>query len=97
MHCIQDKQTNTVFQSPDPPGSPNYYAPTPIHFAMYYSDYGYELHDAWWRAWFGKYSNLPHYDPSAFNGGSHGCINFALGDIPWLYDWTSIGTPVIVY
>lgn len=97
IHCIQDKQTNTVFKSPDPVGSPNYYAPTPIHFAMYYSDYGYELHDAWWRSWFGKYSNLPHYDPSAFNGGSHGCVNFALSDIPWLYDWSSIGTPVIIY
>lgn len=97
IHCIQDKQTNTVFKSPDPPGSPNYYEPTPIHFAMYYSDYGYELHDAWWRSWFGKYSNLPHYDPSAFNGGSHGCVNFALADIPWLYNWSSIGTPVIIY
>ncbi len=97
IHCVQDKQKDTVFKSPDPPGSPNYYAPTPIHFAMYYSDYGYELHDAWWRSWFGKYSNLPHYDPSAFNGGSHGCVNFALADIPWLYDWSSIGTPVIIY
>ena len=99
MHCVLDKQTNTVFKSPDPPTSPNYYQPTPIHFAMYYSYYGYELHDAWWRSWFGKYSNLPHYDPSSFNGGSHGCINFNYynGDSEWLYNWVSIGTPVIVY
>ena len=99
MHCVLDKQTNTVFKSPDPPSSPNYYQPTPIHFAMYYSYYGYELHDAWWRSWFGKYSNLPHYDPSAFNGGSHGCVNFDYqnGDSAWLYNWVSIGTPVILY
>ena len=99
MHCVLDKQTNTIFKSPDPPTSPNYYQPTPIHYAMYYSYYGYELHDAWWRSWFGKYSNLPHYDPSAFNGGSHGCINFNYwnGDAAWLYSWVSIGTPVIVY
>lgn len=99
LHCVLDKQTNTVFKSPDPPGSPNYYQPTPIHFAMYYSYYGYELHDAWWRSWFGKYSNLPHYDPSSFNGGSHGCINFNYynGDSQWLYNWVDIGTPVIVY
>jgi lipoprotein-anchoring transpeptidase ErfK/SrfK len=99
MHCVLDKQTDTVFKSPDPVGSPNYYQPTPIHFAMYYSYYGYELHDAWWRSWFGKYSNLPHYDPSAFNGGSHGCINFNYtnGDSAWIYNWTEIGTPVIVY
>ncbi len=99
IHCVVSKQTNTVFKSPDPPGSPNYYLPTPIHYAMYYSDYGYELHDAWWRAWFGKYSNLPHYDPSAFNGGSHGCVNFDYqnGDAAWLYNWSSVGTPVIIY
>lgn len=99
MHCVLDKQTNTVFKSPDPPGSPNYYQPTPIHYAMYYSYYGYELHDAWWRAWFGKYSNLPHYDPSAFNGGSHGCVNFNYnnGDSAWIYNWVSIGTPVVIY
>jgi lipoprotein-anchoring transpeptidase ErfK/SrfK len=99
IHCVLDKQTNTVFKSPDPPTSPNYYQPTPIHYAMYYSYYGYELHDAWWRSWFGKYSNLPHYDPSAFNGGSHGCINFDYqnGDAAWIYNWSEIGTPVIVY
>ncbi len=99
MHCVLDKQTNTVFKSPDPPTSPNYYQPTPIHFAMYYSYYGYEMHDAWWRSWFGKYSNLPHYDPSAFNGGSHGCVNFDYqnGDSAWLYNWVDIGTPIIIY
>ncbi|HZC06741.1 MAG TPA: L,D-transpeptidase [Ktedonobacterales bacterium] len=99
MHCVLDKQTNTVFKSPDQPGSPNYYQPTPIHYAMYYSYYGYELHDAWWRSWFGKYSNLPHYDPSAFNGGSHGCVNFNYqnGDSAWIYNWVQIGTPVVIY
>jgi lipoprotein-anchoring transpeptidase ErfK/SrfK len=99
MHCVLDKQVDTIFKSPDPPTSPDYYQPTPIHYAMYYSYYGYELHDAWWRSWFGKYSNLPHYDPSAFNGGSHGCVNFDYqnGDSQWLYNWVSIGTPVILY
>ncbi|MEO7003384.1 MAG: L,D-transpeptidase [Ktedonobacterales bacterium] len=99
VHCVLDKQTNTLFISPDPKGSPNYYAPTKIHFALYYSYYGYELHDAWWRSWFGKYSNLPHYDPSSFNGGSHGCINFNYynGDSAWLYNWSPMGMPVIVY
>ena len=99
LHCALDKLTNTVFKSPDPPGSPNYYLPTPIHFAMDYSYYGYALHDAWWRAWFGKYSNLPHYDPSAFNGGSHGCINFNYynGDAAYMFNFAQVGTPIIVY
>ncbi len=99
LHCALDKLTNTVFKSPDPPGSPNYYLPTPIHFAMDYSYYGYALHDAWWRNWFGKYSNLPHYDPAAFNGGSHGCINFNYynGDAAYMFNFAQVGTPIIVY
>ena len=97
IHCVFQKVHDIKFISPDPPGSPNYYNPTPIHWGLLYSYYGYFLHDAWWRAWFGKYSNLPHYDPISFNNGSHGCINFPLSKMQWLYDWASIGTPVIVY
>jgi lipoprotein-anchoring transpeptidase ErfK/SrfK len=99
IHCALDKLTNTVFKSPDPPGSPNYYLPTPIHYAMDYSYYGYAVHDAWWRSWFGKYSNLPHYDPAAFNGGSHGCINmsYANGDALYVFNFAQVGTPIIVY
>jgi hypothetical protein len=97
IHCVLEKLYHTTFISPDPPGSPNYYQPTPINYALMYSYYGYFLHDAWWRTWFGKYSNLPHYDPAAFNGGSHGCINFALPNAAWMYGWADLGTPVIVY
>lgn len=99
IHCVFLMQTNTVFTSPDPPGSPNYYLPTPIHFAVYYSYYGYTMHDAWWRSWFGKYSNLPHYDPAAFNGGSHGCVNFDYtnGDAQYMYNFVSMGSPIIIY
>jgi len=97
IHCVMQKVHDINFVSPDPPGSPNYYNPTPIHWGLLYSYYGYFLHDAWWRAWFGKYSNLPHYDPISFNNGSHGCVNFPLDQMQWLYDWASVGTPVIVY
>ena len=97
IHCVLYKEQNTVFRSPDPPGSPHYYQPTPIHYALLYSYSGYEMHDAWWRNEFGLYTNLPHYDPAAFNGGSHGCVNFALSDSGWVYSWADIGTPMIVY
>ncbi len=97
IHCVQNKLYHTEFVSPYPKGSPDYYYPTPINYAMLVSDYGFYMHDAWWRAWFGKYSNLPHYDPISFNNGSHGCINMPLSDAAWVFNWVTIGTPVIVY
>lgn len=99
IHCALNHVTDVIFKSPDPPGSPNYYQPTPIHYSMDYSYYGYAVHDAWWRSWFGKYSNLPHYDPAAFNGGSHGCINmsYSNGDALYVFNFAQLGTPIIVY
>ncbi|MGZ3583306.1 MAG: L,D-transpeptidase [Ktedonobacterales bacterium] len=97
VHCVLEKMENYDDISPFPKGSPYYYNPTHINYGMVYSDYGYIVHDAWWRSWFGKYSNLPHYDPISFNNGSHGCVNLPLGDMAWLYNWADIGTPVLVY
>lgn len=97
IHCIQNKLQNYNDISPFPKGSPWYYNPTHINFGMVYSDYGYLVHDAWWRSWFGKYSNLPHYDPISFNNGTHGCVNLATDTMGWLFNWSDIGTPVIVY
>jgi L,D-transpeptidase-like protein len=91
------KLTHTTFISPDPPGSPDWYAPTPINFAIAYSPGGYFLHDAWWRAEFGPYTNLPHWDPAAFNGGSHGCVNFPLSVMGKVYDMVDVNEPVILY
>ncbi len=103
MHCTIDKEFNTIFKSPDPPGSPHYYEPTPVNYAMIYHLYGYEIHDAYWRGAFGLYTNLPHADPAAFNGGSHGCVNVATADMRWLMDpatgWLSDldHTPMLIY
>ena len=97
MNYAMVKLQHTVFTSPDPPGSPLWYAPTPINYAIEYALYGYFLHDAWWRAEFGPYTNLPHWDPAAFNGGSHGCVNFPLNEMASVYNWVDLGTPVILY
>lgn len=97
IHCVFAKLADYMDISPFPKSSPFYYQPTHINFGMYYSDYGYIVHDAWWRNSFGKYTNLPHYDPIAFNNGSHGCVNFPLDTMTWLYPWAQIGTPVLVY
>ncbi|HKV84169.1 MAG TPA: L,D-transpeptidase family protein [Ktedonobacterales bacterium] len=97
VHCIFVLMQNYDDISPFPKGSQYYYNPTHINYGMVYSDYGYIVHDAWWRSWFGKYSNLPHYDPISFNNGSHGCVNVPLDDMAWLFQWASYGTPVVVY
>ncbi len=97
LHYAMYKQTHMVFTSPDPAGSPLWYAPTPINYGILYANYGFFLHDAWWRRRFGLGSNLPHFDPAAFNGGSHGCINFPESNMAWVYNWTPVGSPIIVY
>jgi hypothetical protein len=28
--------------------------------------------------------------------GSHGCLGLSLADSKWLWDWSTIGTPVVV-
>jgi hypothetical protein len=97
LHYAMYKLYHTEFTSPDPPGSPDYYAPTPINYAIAYAPNGYFLHDAWWRAQFGPDTNLPHWDPSAFSGGSHGCVNLPENNMAYLYNWTDIGTPIVIY
>ena len=97
LHYAMYKLYHTEFTSPDPPGSPDYYAPTPINYAIAYAPNGYFLHDAWWRAEFGPDTNLPHWDPAAFSGGSHGCVNLPENNMAYLYNWTPVGTPIVVY
>jgi L,D-transpeptidase-like protein len=98
MNCTSGAQLNQLMVSPDPPGSPDYYQPTPVKFAIYYHNYGLEIHDAWWRDKFGPLTNLPHYDPAAFNGGSHGCINMSKYDMPWVFNWINYqNIPAVVY
>ncbi len=102
VQYTMSKQTHIIFQPLGPIGPANGY-PTPINFAVNFTSpfwhqfQGYYLHDAWWRLQFGPGSNLPHYDPSAWNNGSHGCINFPLSKMGAYYDWVQVGTPVIVY
>ncbi len=97
LHYAMKKYSPAVFTSNDPPGSPFWYAPTPVKYAISYADGGFFLHDGWWRDEFGPGTNLPHYAPIAFNGGSHGCINFPKEVMGWIYDWMPVGTPVLVY
>jgi len=90
----------TTFKSPFPKGSPYYYDPTPIHYAINYHVGGYFVHDSWWRADYGTGTQFPHVDASgdvsAFNG-SHGCINMQLDQAAWVYNNTDMNTQIVIY
>ncbi len=53
-----------------------------VPYTMYYSG-NYAIHGAYWHRRFGT-------------PVSHGCINVAVDHARWLYNWSSVGTPVVV-
>lgn len=87
----------TTFYSPWPPGSPYYYPPTHIEYAMGWRTGGYYIHDSSWRSVFGPGTNVPHQDPKfGWETGTHGCVTAPLNAIIWLYNWAPNGTTVII-
>ena len=98
---VQDRKSPTEFKSSDPPGSPYWYPPTPINYAILYHWDGFFVHDAWWRVNFGPGTQFPHYDvggDESFAGnGSHGCINLPEQQAAWVYANTDWNTQIAVY
>ncbi len=89
------KLSPTTFYSPWPVGSPYYYAPTYINYALEFLAGGYFLHDTSWHSVYGPGTNNWHYDPvDGWQWGSHGCVGMPLSAARWLYDWAPIGTTV---
>ena len=60
----------------------NYDVPD-VPYAMYYHG-GYAIHGAYWHNNFGT--------PM-----SHGCTNVAVDHAEWLFNWASVGTPVVIH
>lgn len=86
-----------MFTSPWPAGSPYWYAPTHINYAMQFRDGGYFLHDAWWHEQFGPGSNIPHkLSNGEWETGSHGCVGMPTASAEKLYLWAPIGTAVYI-
>jgi len=65
-----------------PKGHAKYYRLENVLYTQYYNG-GEALHYAWWHNSFGQ--------PM-----SYGCINMRLTTAKYFWDWSSIGTPVIV-
>lgn len=91
------KLSPTTFISPWPKGSPYWYAPTHINYALEWGVGGYFLHDSWWRTVYGPGTNTGYYDPVyGWQTGTHGCVTMPLATAAWLYKWAPIGTTVII-
>ncbi|HEY6737020.1 MAG TPA: L,D-transpeptidase family protein [Candidatus Saccharimonadia bacterium] len=61
----------------------------PVKYWMpFYKGYG--LHDAAWRN--GKFGG-----PDYYYGGSHGCVNLPDAAAEFIYNWSTVGTPVWVH
>lgn len=89
------KQSPTWFYSPWPYGSPYWYPPTYINYAMEFKEGGYYIHDATWHSVFGPGTNGWHYDPVfGWQWGTHGCVATTVPTAQWLYGWAPIGTTV---
>jgi lipoprotein-anchoring transpeptidase ErfK/SrfK len=74
--------------SPWPYGSPYWYPSSWTNWAMEFIGGGYFIHDAPWRSWYGPGANL-------YNG-THGCVNVPYSSMSFLWNWTPIGTTVVV-
>ena len=89
------KQHPTWFYSPWPYGSPYWYPPTFINYALEWRAGGFFLHDSWWHSVYGPGTNGWHYDPKfGWQWGTHGCVAMPLSAAAWLYNWAPIGTTV---
>jgi lipoprotein-anchoring transpeptidase ErfK/SrfK len=64
------------------PENPLYEVPNVEWIGYFYKDYG--IHGVYWHNNFG------------IKNSSHGCVGIPNTDAQWLYNWYSIGTPVIV-
>jgi hypothetical protein len=66
-----------------PHNSPYGYYVRNVLYTQYFTPDGASLHDNYWSSNFGGI-------------GSHGCLGLSFADSKWLWDWASIGVPVIV-
>jgi hypothetical protein len=96
-YAVQYKAYNTWFTSPWPYGSPYYYAPMVVRYALLFRAGGFYIHDAPWRHSFGPGTNLPHLAPDGTQEtGSHGCVDVPPVTGAWLFAWASVGTTISI-
>jgi hypothetical protein len=67
-----------------PRNSPGGYFLKNVLYTQYFRDTGESLHYNWWSSAWGA-------------PGSHGCLGLSLSDSKWLWDWATVGTPVLIH
>lgn len=94
---VMRKTSNTMFYSPWPKGSPYYYAPLHIDYALLFKSGGFFIHDAPWRYDFGPGADDAHTLPDgATETGSHGCVDVPVEAGQWLYSWANAHTHIVI-
>lgn len=66
-------------------GAEHFYKLEDVLFTQYFTDRGHAIHFAWWRT-----------PETIGRPGSHGCLNLLLDDSRFIWDWATVGTPVVV-
>jgi lipoprotein-anchoring transpeptidase ErfK/SrfK len=98
---VLSSQTNVTLVSASPRGSPDWYPPMLVNYALGFHTGGYLIFDSWWRATYGPGTNFPHHDTGgneSFAGnGSQGGVNLPKSDMAWLYTVAQVNTPVVIY
>lgn len=77
------KTPSRYMQGPLPGISSDYYDLPGVPWNLYFTEEGGAIHGAYWHNSFGAQ-------------WSHGCVNLPLDTARQLYDWTPVGTPVLV-
>lgn len=80
---VFEKTPSRYMQGPLPNISDQYYDLPGVPWTMYFTKEGAAIHGAYWHSEFGSQ-------------WSHGCVNLRPEDAELLYNWTNIGTTVIV-
>ena len=88
---ILSKNSPWRMRSPWPRGSPYWYPDSYVHKVVWFTVTGEGLHDAPWQS--SMYGPGGQFTANA----SHGCIHVQMAAENFLYDWSKVGTAVVVY
>jgi len=88
---VLKKDSPWKMHSPWPKGSPNWYPDTTVQMVVWFTATGEGMHDAAWQT--GPYGPGTETGPDA----SHGCVHVPFEAVKFLFGWSEIGQPVIVF